>query len=502
MTYLEEEKLLQSRREGADRIMLGTLVFLLCIMLGVAAATGTWGVALAVGIPALAVPFVIARLAPASLVGRLAIAAAFMVFSALLIQETRGLIEAHFLIFVLLAFLLYYRDWRPILMAAAVIAVHHLVFDILQAQGYGVYVFNYGNGFAIVLLHAVFVVFEAAVLIYMAVQLRSGALESALIAELAAEVKAGRLVPPAGLQQEAAQRRALQAVLDMQLALGQTFRDIQQQSDTMLAAAESMGRRAREVGATMVRASDAAAGMATGVEELTQAVNALAEQAASTSALAQRSGQAAEEGARVVRAAIDEIGSIAATIQSSSANVERLGAQSDRVASVVGLIKDIAGQTNLLALNAAIEAARAGEQGRGFAVVADEVRKLAERTSHATDEIDTMIKEIQESKSATLASIAQAVEQVETGVRLATDAGRSIEDITREAQSVRAAVDDMASHLRAQSATAIKLAQDVEVMARLTEESRQAAAASVDDMQQLEQVAGQLKTALRHFETR
>jgi methyl-accepting chemotaxis protein len=118
------ELILQPQRAKADVVMLGTLVFLAVISAGIAYFTQTWGVALAIGLPAVAVPFAIYSMAPGSLGSRLANASAFMVYSALMIQQTSGMSEMHFGIFALLAFLLYYRDWRPLVAAAAVIAVH------------------------------------------------------------------------------------------------------------------------------------------------------------------------------------------------------------------------------------------------------------------------------------------------------------------------------------------------------------------------------------------
>ena len=103
--------------------------------------TDSWGPALSVGIPAFAVPLLLSRSDPGGLVARIAVACATMVFAALLIHQTHGTIEAHFGIFALLAFIVLYCDWRPLVAAAGLIAVHHLSFAWLQATGAGVYVF-------------------------------------------------------------------------------------------------------------------------------------------------------------------------------------------------------------------------------------------------------------------------------------------------------------------------------------------------------------------------
>ena len=159
----------------ADRLMGITLVILLLISLGIAVANGTWTEALLVGISAVALPWLLMVSKPGSLPTRISVAIAFMVFSALAIQQTRGMAESHFTIFILLAFLLYYRDWRPVLVATVVIAVHHVVFNFMQAGNTGVYVFAQGANIELLVIHALAVVFEAVLLILMAIKLRAEA---------------------------------------------------------------------------------------------------------------------------------------------------------------------------------------------------------------------------------------------------------------------------------------------------------------------------------------
>ncbi|MDN0075254.1 methyl-accepting chemotaxis protein [Crenobacter sp. SG2303] len=151
------------------------------------------------------------------------------------------------------------------------------------------------------------------------------------------------------------------------------------------------------------------------------------------------------QGASVIETAAAEMRRIADSARQSASMIEELGAQSSQITSIVNTIHDIADQTNLLALNAAIEAARAGEQGRGFAVVADEVRKLAERTSSSTTEIAGMIDKIREGTHTAIDSMTSMLKQAEQGVVLANDAGEAIGKIRESTNQVVRVINEFSA---------------------------------------------------------
>lgn len=170
---------------------------------------------------------------------------------------------------------------------------------------------------------------------------------------------------------------------------------------------------------------------------------------------------AAVHGGKVVEESILGIRRIATVVKASTETTRVLGASSSQIGQIVSVIDDIANQTNLLALNAAIEAARAGEQGRGFAVVADEVRKLAERTTKATKEIAEMIKCIQNDTTNAISSMEQGTKEVDQGIQLVDAAGNSLREIVLLSQKVTDMVSQIAEANMRQAISSKDIAKSV-----------------------------------------
>jgi len=211
--------------------------------------------------------------------------------------------------------------------------------------------------------------------------------------------------------------------------------------------------------------------IAAAIEQMTKTIIETTRNASQAASNAKKAGEIAASGGKTVEDTVNGIIRIADVVNKSSDTVKQLGKNSDQIGEIIQVIDDIADQTNLLALNAAIEAARAGEQGRGFAVVADEVRKLAERTTKATKEIADMIKQIQNDTSDAVIQMKYGTEEVEKGKELARKAGESLKDIINASVSVVDDVNQVASASEEQSATADQISKNIESISNVTNES-------------------------------
>ena len=203
--------------------------------------------------------------------------------------------------------------------------------------------------------------------------------------------------------------------------------------------------------------------------------------------------EAARRGYQTVNQTLSGMQSIKIAVDNSSRIVQDMGSRSGQIGAIVTTIEDIASQTNLLALNAAIEAARAGEAGKGFAVVADEVRKLAERSSNSTKEIAGLISHIQQSVAEAVEAMNSGSKEVDAGVNLANQSGDALQNILTSSENVNRQAKDASAAAGTMSATASELVSAVETVSAVVEENtaatEQMAASSTEVMQAIENIA-------------
>ena len=283
---------------------------------------------------------------------------------------------------------------------------------------------------------------------------------------------------------------ALNRLLDK---LQNSLRSIAAGAQSVASASNAMSNTSNQVAAASHQQSEAASDMAATVEQMTVSINHVGDRALEANRISSESGHLASSGEKVIGQTAGDIQDIAATVHEAAALIHGLEEHSQQISKVAAVIKEVADQTNLLALNAAIEAARAGEQGRGFAVVADEVRKLAERTSASTQEIASIIDAMRSSAGNVASSMQGVVAKVEHGVERAQAANTSIKQIGDGSRRTVGMVEEIAEAIREQGAAANNIASQVERIAQMSEESSAAAENSAHAAQELDRLAADMQ---------
>ncbi|TJZ67142.1 methyl-accepting chemotaxis protein [Chitiniphilus eburneus] len=281
--------------------------------------------------------------------------------------------------------------------------------------------------------------------------------------------------------------------------LQESLREMRNRIGDVAGSANQLSYTAGGLTRTATQASEAASNMAATVEQVTVSINHVADRSGEADELSRESGRLAEDGGQVIESTVAKIDGIADTVREAADEIAQLQGKSADISAVVNVIKEIADQTNLLALNAAIEAARAGEQGRGFAVVADEVRKLAERTSSSTQEISGTIASIQDGANLAVGRMQNVVSQVEDGVGNARAAGDAIRRIRGSAGDVVGRVADITEAIREQSVASNSIAQVVETIARMSEENSAAAGNTSQAAEHLQQLARDMEQTISRY---
>jgi methyl-accepting chemotaxis protein len=265
-----------------------------------------------------------------------------------------------------------------------------------------------------------------------------------------------------------------EATSQIATAIQQVAIGIGQQTTAVTKTTGAVEQLARAIEDVALGAQEQAKAVSKAVKIATQ-INAAIEQVTSNAQTVTRdSAEAAKysrNGAKTVKDTISGMETIRHKVGISADKVEEMGKRSEEIGAIVETIEDIASQTNLLALNAAIEAARAGEQGKGFAVVADEVRKLAERSSLATKEIAGLIKGIQKTVSEAVSAMKESASEVEAGVLRANSAGEVLDNILGAAESVYKQAEEAGTAAARVSAAAAELVEAVDSVSAVIEEN-------------------------------
>ncbi len=281
--------------------------------------------------------------------------------------------------------------------------------------------------------------------------------------------------------------------------LQEIIAQVAQSTEHIASATEEISSSATQSSQAAETQKDQTNQVATAMQEMSSTVLQVSDNSNKAAESARQAGEIAKNGGKIVSQTVNVIKGLADATRDTAGKIQELGNSSDQIGQIIGVIDDIADQTNLLALNAAIEAARAGEQGRGFAVVADEVRKLAERTTQATKEIAKMIKTIQEETQRAVEAMESGTKNVEEGVNSATQAGEALQDIIHASEQVGEMIVHIATAATEQSSATEQVNSNMEQIAKLVQESAVGAQQSAKACADLSNLALDMQALVGRF---
>ena len=375
-----------------------------------------------------------------SLLSRLILTFSLVSFVTLHVHLAKGMTELHFGVFVTMALLMVYRDWRPIVFAATLFVIYQLGMDRLQAWGLPVYCLDkpsfWRAGF-----HALFIVTQAGAEVILARNMAALAAEGEELTKLVDQVDKGDMIQldvnHVPVQTEAG------------LALKKTIQKMDSAVGLMRSGAARMHNACAEIASGNQDLSDRTEQTAGNLQRTAASMHGLGQTASSSDEQAVHANQLARDACHVAVSGGEVIAEVVETMRGISDS-------SEKIAEIVTLIDGIAFQTNILALNASVEAARAGEQGKGFAVVADEVRTLAGRSATAARDVRALIS--------------TSVERVAHGASLMDRAGGTMDAIQSAVRGVADIMSQLSDSSRQQSQEVTQLG---EVMREMDEATQQ-----------------------------
>lgn len=490
---------LQDEDKKHKRVFCAVLIVQLLMSVCIGVLTGTLLLGFIGGLLIVSIPLFFLLSSPQSAVCRHTVAIGIQLMAALHIQQTMGMTEMHFQVFVLLAFLSFYRDWKVIITGALVVAVHHIMGFIIQHVNGSIIVFEDAEPSLIIfIIHASFAILECVVLVFIAKQ---AAKEHAFASQMNISIQ---------------QIVAKDGTLDLRDENIPNHPDLAQLNN-MITAVKGLVTRANFAGNELInialkvkQSSDAlddtvveqnihVSTISDSMKDITSSINQVAELSLSANDIANDAKQSTQYTRTAIESSRNNIAQLKSTLQTTSTAIEDLSLKCVNISTVMQSIKSVAEQTNLLALNAAIESARAGEHGRGFAVVADEVRNLAIKSKESAEEIETITSLLTESANHSVSNMNNCVEVVELAVESSESATSNMASVFSSIEQMNKNVTTVANSATEQAEVSQSISQSTEHLNGLFVSEKEQVSFLKYDIHKLNDLADDLNSQLKYF---
>ncbi|MBU2980059.1 methyl-accepting chemotaxis protein [Alteromonas sp. C1M14] len=455
--------------------------------------------ALLFGIPMVALPLFLSYTQPAAVVSRIAIGIGVQLLTALHIHQAFGLIEVHFQIFVMLAFLVVFRDWRVIAVATLVVAIHHIGFFILQTQGANIFVFEDGHlTFYILVLHALFAITECLVLMYVAKRsleegtnayALSNTVEQVLRQQDSIDLSVNVPSVTTGTRQFADLLAQMKALVGHTRTL---TNDVYSASDVIKTAMSELSH-------TSVKSADEVASVSSASEQIAVSMQMTSERTHLASDITRNASDLTIKSRQALDSSASSVSSLKALLSEAEKTNSELNERCNNISDAMRSITAVADQTNLLALNAAIESARAGEHGRGFAVVADEVRTLAIRSKESADEISFVTEQLVTSTASSVQQMQACIELVDQAVNDSSQAGSTMSEIESQMNTASEHMTEVAAAAEEQEVASQSIAESTAKLHELAQDEAATAVRLEEQVVQLATLCSHMQAAVKKF---